>query len=501
MRILHLQSRDGGVESRKPKAESRREIRAGHDEGNVAPRLHRSRRVKRFCYRLLLLALLANTACAAPGTMLRSTLPLPEGFSASGGTTLPDRWWLAFDDPVLADLVERALEHNPGLLATWARLDQADAAARGAGASRYPSVDASVGAGASVRQGGNPNLSVSLGLSASYEVDLWGRVDATVDAATLEAQASEMDLRAAAITLSAQIATTWYQLVTRYAEQELLLQQVELAERVLDLTRQRYESGLITVVDVLSQEQNLESLRADVTATAAAAALLEHSLAVLLGRPPLEIVAPRTTELVTLPPLPAAGVPSELMERRPDLVATYLRVQAADRNVAAAITAQYPRLSLSASLSEALTISTQTLVGWAVSLVGNLVAPLFDGGKLEAAAEQARARLSEAVQGYAQTMLAALAEIEDALTGEQAGQAALESLDRQLAFATEVLARVEEAYTAGLSDYLKVLDAMRSLQSLQRQRLQLQNALLQTRIALCRALAGSWTLERPEDAR
>jgi NodT family efflux transporter outer membrane factor (OMF) lipoprotein len=310
-----------------------------------------------------------------------------------------------------------------------------------------------------------------------------------------------MDLRAAAITLSAQIATTWYQLVARYAEHELLLQQVELAQRVLDLTRQRYEAGLTTVVDVLSQEQNLESLRADVAASEEAAVLLEHSLAVLLGRPPRESVAPRPTVLVTLPPLPAAGVPSELMERRPDIVATYLRVQAADRNVAAAITAQYPRLSLSAGLSETLTISTQTLVGWAVSLVGNLVAPLFDGGKLAADAERARARLSEVVQGYAQTVLAALAEVEDALTSEQAGQVALESLDRQLALATEVLARVQEAYAAGLSDYLKVLDAMRSLRSLQRQRLQLQSDLLQTRIALCRALAGSWTLERPEDAQ
>jgi outer membrane protein TolC len=135
-----------------------------------------------FFHRLLLLALLASTACAAPGMMPRSTLPLPEGFSASGGTTLPDRWWLAFDDPVLADLVERGLEHNPGLLATWARLDQADAAARGAGASRYPSVNASGGAGANVRQGGDPSLSISLGLSASYEVDLWGRDDRRRDA-------------------------------------------------------------------------------------------------------------------------------------------------------------------------------------------------------------------------------------------------------------------------------------------------------------------------------
>jgi NodT family efflux transporter outer membrane factor (OMF) lipoprotein len=456
----------------------------------------------RFRLPFALLALAVAAGCMARGVNPQPTVPVPEGFSGggSGGVQLPDKWWLAFDDPVLAGLVERALENNPGLLATWARLDQAAAAARGAGASLYPSVDVSAGGGASVRQGNGPSGSFDVGVGASYEVDLWGRVDATVDAAALEVEASESDLQAAAITLSAQIATTWYQLVAKYAERELVLQQVELAQSVFDLTQRRYDAGLTTVVDVLSQQQNLESLQAELITVEEGATLLEHALAVLVGRPPEERVVEPVAVLTALPPLPATGVPSELMQRRPDLVAAWLRVEVADRNVAAAITAQYPRLSLSANVSQALTLSTQTIVGWAVSLAANLVAPLFDAGALAADVERARARVDEAVHGYSQTVLQALADVENALTSEQAARDSLASLDRQTELATQVLARVQEAYAAGLSDYLKVLDAMRSLQSLQTRRLQLEGTLLQTRIALCRALAGSWTMERPAGA-
>ncbi len=175
-------------------------------------------------------------------------------------------------------------------------------------------------------------------------------------------------------------------------------------------------------------------------------------------------------------------------------------MQAADRDVAAAIAARYPRLSLSASLSAAASAPAQLLQGWAASLVAGVVAPLFDGGQRKADVQRARAQLTERVQSYAETVLTALAEVEDALASEAKQRDLLTSLDRQLALASDVLVQVEGAYAAGMSDYLKVIDAIESVQSLQRQRLQAQSDLVQTRIALCRALAGSWALTRPADA-
>ena len=436
---------------------------------------------------------LGAVACTVSGARVQPKIPLPARFSSAGDRALADRWWLDFDDPVLTSLVDQGLAANPGLLGTWARLDEAQASVRGSRASLYPSIDASAGAGANVR-GSGASGSLSLGVSASYEVDLWGRVAATRDATALEAEATEMDLRAAAISLSAEIATTWYQLVASRAGHELLQRQLELAERSLDLTRQRFERGLVAEVDVLGQEQNVESLRASQVSADKDVALLEHRLAVLLGRPPTERVAPDVSTLAALPPLPAAGVPSELLLRRPDLVASLLRVQAADRSVAAAIAARYPRLSLGLDLSTGLGAAGGLLDSWAGSLVANLVAPLFDGGQRRADADRARAQLRERVQGYAGTVLSALAEV------EAQGRASLASVERQLALASQVLAHVQDAYAAGASDYLKVLDATRSVQALERQRLEAQSALLQNRIALCRALAGTWTLARPEAA-
>jgi multidrug efflux system outer membrane protein len=204
---------------------------------------------------------------------------------------------------------------------------------------------------------------------------------------------------------------------------------------------------------------------------------------------------------VTLPGLPALGVPAELIQRRPDVVASWLRVQAADKNVAAAIAARYPRINLTAGLSSSAASPQGLLTSWATSLVSGLVAPLFDGGEGKADVKRSRAALAERVQGYAQTVLAALQEIEDPLVSEQKQREQLASLERQLELAREALARIEEAYAAGMRDYFEVLSATVSVQSLERQRLQMQLELIETRVALCRALSGSWTLERPRAAR
>jgi outer membrane protein, multidrug efflux system len=450
---------------------------------------------------LLIGAMLGATACSVSASNLRPSVSVPARFSSVGTQQLADRWWLAFGDPALDRLVEQSLRSNPGLLATWARLDQADASARRSGAQLYPSLSASAGAGVRTRQADAVHPSLSLGLAASYEVDLWGRISATHDAALLDARASEMELRAAAISLSAAIADSWYELAARHAEHQLLETQRTLAERTLELTRQRFDRGLVASVDVLRQEQNVESIRGSLAQSEQASTLLEHRLAVLLGRAPTHPVIATTPVLVGLPELPALGVPAELIQRRPDVVASWLRVQAADKDVAAAIAARYPRLDLTAGVSSAATSPQAMLVNWASSLVAGLMAPLLDGGEGHAEVLRSRAALAERIQGYAETVLTALQEIEDPLSSEEKLREQLTSLQRQLALATEALAHIQEGYAAGMRDYFEVLSATESVQSLERQQLQMQLQLLQTRIALCRALSGSWTLSRPEAAR
>jgi len=260
----------------------------------------------------------------------------------------------------------------------------------------------------------------------------------------------------------------------------------------LDLVSRRVHAGLAASDDEVRQQQAVEALRGDQSLALANLAVLEHQLAVLVGAPPTTSVAPAGIALAALPGLPATGVPAELLQRRPDVLAAFARVEAADRDVAAAIADRYPRLSLSARSG-----LDAPFTGWLTSLVASLTAPLFDGGHRAAEVDRARAAAAQAVLAYQATLLTAAQEVEDALVREARQQENLASLDKQLALSAQALDAAQHRYGAGLADYLDVLDAQDSLQSLERSRLKAQATLLENRIALYRALAGEWGLARP----
>ncbi len=436
--------------------------------------------------------LVATAAVCARAPAARPGVDVPGAFSDAGQAPAPARWWLAIDDPQLHGLIDVALADNPSLLATWARLAQAEAAARREGASAWPTLSGDARAGGSVNGTGTSadgSTSVSLGLAASYEVDLWGRLGAARDAAAFEVGASKASLQAAAITLTAQVATTWYDLVEARQQVVLLASQLDSAAQVLDIVELKFDVGTIPETDVLRQRQQVESIRGDQAVARARVRVLEHSLALLLGKAP-GYPLPDATALPGLPPLPATGVPGELVQRRPDIVESYFRIRAADRNLAAAIANQFPRLSLSASASTSASSPQNLFKDWLASLVGNLVQPLIDGGARKAEVERTRAVLTERIHTYRGAVLAAIAEVEDALVREAHQHTFIASLTEQLTLATQAHDLIQAAYRAGAVDYLRVLDAQQTLQSLQRRLLTAHHDLITYRIALHRSLAG-----------
>jgi NodT family efflux transporter outer membrane factor (OMF) lipoprotein len=442
---------------------------------------------------LAALALVAGCASHTPAA--RPTAPLSDTFSRSGTAALPDRWWLAIPDPALHRLVEAGLAGNLDLRAAWARLEQADAQLRGTHAASRPTLDASASGRASASGDGDSTATdrgASFGLAASYEVDLWGRVRAGRDAAVASTAATAHDVQAAAMTLSAEIASAWYALVAARAEDALLARQQISSQATLDLVTARVAAGLVASDDQTRQEQSVESLRASRALAAADIAVLEHRLAVLVGRAPTDAVAPASTALVALPALVATGVPSETLQRRPDVQAAFARVEAADFAVAEAVAARYPRLSISAQAS-----IDAPFTGWLTSLVAGLAAPLYDGGARRAEVDRSRAALVEAILGYQQLVLDAATEVEDALVREARQGENVASIDRQLALSAKVLAAARQRYTAGVVDFLRVLEAEQTHQSLERQRLTAEQARIENRIALYRALAGEWGLTAP----
>jgi len=454
----------------------------------------------------LLVIILGSVSCSSSLTPVDHGIPLAETFSRSGETALPDRWWTTLQDPTLDALVEQAIADNLSLRTVWDRLAQVEAVARKEGAALWPAVDGQAGAARIIQHdeplgGGNNRTTyrtdLFVGLVASYEVDLWGRVRSTHDATRLDVRATEEQLRAAAITLSAEVASTWYQLVEQYGQTALLEQQLTTNANVLELITLRFRSGQVGAADVLRQRQLVESRRGDIAIAESRAAVLEHQLAILLAKPPDARVAPVTTDLVPLPPLPDTGLPAALVKRRPDVREAYYGVLAADRRVAAAIADRFPRISLSAQVDTSAEELRDLFDNWMATLAANMVAPLFDAGARKAQVDWTQAVVSERLHDYGQSILEALGEVEDALVQERKLQELIVSLEKQLNLSEQVIARIRDSYINGAVDYLRVLDALLTHQTLQRNHLEARRQLVESRIGLCRALGGSWEMTEP----
>lgn len=451
---------------------------------------------------LLVIVVTLLAGCSTINHELKTPLALPVQFSESGSSPLPDRWWLSFEDTVLSGLIDQALANNFSLKTAWDRLNQAEAEARSAGADLFPSLEANAGSTWNrYREDGQTSNSheYSLGLSASYELDLWGRIRSSRDAAVFDMQASEQDLQTAALTLSAEVAGTWYQLVEQYGQLNMLDTQIVTNEKVLELVTLQFRTGQVGIADMLQQRQLVESNRGEKAQALAQAKVLEHQLAILLGAPPQQTLAPRVAALINLPPMPQSGLPTELIQHRPDIRSAYLNVQAADSDLAAAIANRFPRLSLSAEVDTSVEHTRALFDNWLATLAANLVAPVIDGGLRKAEVDRTRAVASEALHTYGQIILDALGEVEDALIQEQRQREFIASIDRQLTLAGQVVERVRDRYLQGTVDYQRVLDALLSQQELQRSLLTAKQDLVQYRIDLCRALGTGWTLDRPED--
>lgn len=443
---------------------------------------------------LLFLVVLA-LSCAPATRTVPQPPPLPAHFSGTGEEVAAGQWWTSFSDPVLDDLVTRAFSGNPGLQASWARLVQAEAVARRAGAALGPALDASAGAAHLRNDDGDTTRNtdtVSLGLAASYEVDLWGRIRSAREAAILDAAASREDIQAAAQTLAARVASTWFQLVEQHGHLDLLDRQLLTNQQILELVTMRFRRGQVGAADVLQQRQLIEANRGQKAQVEAQAGVLAHALAILLGHPPGRELPARTAVLAELPPLPQTGVPVELIRRRPDLISASYRVMAADQRTASALAERFPRLSLSARLDSEGGQGADLFANWLTTLAANLAGPLMDSGRRQAEADRAAAAAVEALHLYGQTVLAALAEVEDALVREERQRQFLARLDRQLEMAALVTGRVRDRYTSGTEEYLRVLNALLTQQGLERTRLAAHRQLLQERIDLYRALAGGF---------
>jgi len=421
--------------------------------------------------------------------------PLPAGLAVLPQADDLARWWERFGDPQLSALVAQALQAHPSALSAQAALRQARAQASVQAAGMLPDVSLS-GSAQRSRSGGQTGNSFQVGLDAGWEPDLFGRLDAGVQASQADARAAQASLEQVHVSLSAEVALEYIAL--RSLQQRLAIAQrnLETQQQTLQITDWRVQAGLATSLVAEQARAAAEQTAAQVPQLRANLAQARHALAVLTGQAPAALDAALAAPQAVPQPSQALAldIPADTLRQRPDVRVAQERVQAALARVSQADAARYPSLRLSGSLGlRALTLGalgdSASLVH---SLLGSVAVPLFDGGATQAQVQVQQAALEQARQAYQLAVLTALKEVEDALVALQGEAARLAHLQQAAQAAGNAALLAQQRYASGLIDFASVLETQRTQLATQDALATSQANLGSNHVRLFKALGGGW---------
>lgn len=451
---------------------------------------------------LILAALAALLAgCKLGPNYERPELDLPEGFSqetVEGDVLINLPWWQVFDDPRLVELINIALLENKELAIASARRDEVRARLGFTRADLYPHLDG----GASAGRGNNfdplsPGESISnnfvLSAEAFYEVDLFGRIRRSTEAAQADLFASEADRQTVVTAVIADVASTYFLLRDLDARYEIAERTVTTRNNSTGIIRERFNKGIVPLLDVNQAEIEEADAAATLAALARQRVQTENLLSILVGRNPGAILRGRPLNEQTLLPAVPAGLPSGLLERRPDLRAAEQALAAQTARIGVAEALRWPSLSLTGAIGLASDDLSDLLDAndiWAVN--ASLLAPLFNAGRNKRRVEIEQARTEQALQSYELTVLNAFSEVEDSLSAIRTlrDEYAARQLQATAARSAAMLSRAR--YDGGVSSYLEVLDSERSLFTAEIAASQVRRAQLVSIVDLYKALGGGW---------
>lgn len=451
----------------------------------------------------LLVIVTMTSACSPfrPAPRDSVAVPLPPAFSMyTEDESKPEKWWESFGNAELNSLVEDAISANFDVQVAWARLRQTRASAVQSGADKYPTLDVS-GDYSHTRRGvdsssGGRSISTteehSLGLSAGYEVDLWGRIKAGATSGELDAMAGREDVNAAAMTVAGEVVSKWVQIQAQRQKKQILLEQIKANQTYLELIELRFRNSLATALDVYQQRENVARVKAGLPPIESEEQILLHELSVLLGQPAgsvelADAILPVVSEL------PGLGLPSDLIAARPDIRSAGLKLHSADWTVAAARANRLPSVTLGGNAAYSGAQLATIFNNWMFSLAASVTGSIFDGGYRKAEVEKARGVVDERLAEYKSTVYDAFKEVEDALVREKWQKRYITARQTQLEASRINLSEAISRYSQGLDDYLPVLTALFSVQELEISEVEDQTNLLLYRVALHRALGGTWT--------
>ena len=469
----------------------------------------------RFAAALLLMFALGLGGCAAVGPDYQRVADAspaawkeapPSGWKEAAPRDDISRgnWWEVFGDPVLNDLETQAETANQSLKAAVARVMQARAIARSTEADFFPRVDFAPSVLKTQQSANRPveptashtNYSSTvfgMPFDLTYELDIWGKVRRAFEAANADARASEAACGTILLTLQSDVARTYYNL--RYIDDDLAILRNNLAvlERSLDLVLVRYRGGIASGLDVSQAETILASTRAQCLGVSRQRAQLEHALAVLVGKPPSEFSLPENAMHLVPPAIPP-GLPSDLLERRPDIAEAERAMAASNARIGVAKAAFFPSVSLTGNAGQ-LSIDLNSLMkGQSFTWFAgpSLSLPVLDGGRISANLKRARAAYDESVANYRQQVLVAFKEVEDALSDLRILEDQARAQERAVQAAQRTREISTSRYKQGAALYLEVLDGQRAVLLNEQLGAQIRGLQLVASVQLVKALGGGW---------
>jgi multidrug efflux system outer membrane protein len=459
---------------------------------------------------LLVVVLVLGSGCAMGPDYARPAVEVPEGFVQpaapdSSSANLP--WWDLFQDAELDTLLRTALVQNKDLKIALARIDEARAVLGISRADQFPSIDYS---GTAVRGktseevirnvGGSHTNFFALGAQLFYEADLWGRYRRATESSRAVLLSTEYAATNVTISLVANVASTYFLLRDLDARYAIARQTLASRQEALVLMRNKFAGGVIPELDVHQAEIQEAIAAAAVPELEAQVVQTENGLSILLGRTPGPIVRGLTLTEQVMPPEIPAGLPVDLLERRPDVRASEEALHAQTARIGVAQAARLPSISLTGAggveSSDIDQFFTQGASFWNVG--ANLFGPLLDFGKRRSAVEVERARTEQAVAFYEQSVLQALREVEDALIAARTSRERYRALQRQVVAAQSTVRLAQLRYDGGVTSYLEVLDSERTLFDSQLSESQALQQQLVSIVQLYKALGGGWQIPEPE---
>lgn len=484
--------------------------------------------MSRLSLSLFAIAALGTSSCLVgpkyvkPATPVAASFkePLPPNFKEAAGWKAGEpkddmhrgRWWEIFNDPGLNALEEQIDVNNQTLAASEAQFRAARAAIRVAHAGLYPTL---TGGGSVLGNGTSGNVGTSAlsvarqaailtvpNVGATWVPDLWGQVRRNIEATTATAQASAADLENVRLVLQSEVALDYFQLHGLDAEKQLLDSNVVGYNRALGLTLNRYNQGVASQVDVAQAQTQLEQTRAQSTDTLVLRQQLEHAIAILIGKPPSALTVPPAPLTTNIPVIPGV-IPSELLERRPDIAANERRVAAANAQIGVTIAAYYPTISLGAS-GGLQSSSLLTLFSWPSrfwSLGPSLSETIFDAGRRRGVTEQARAAYDQTVANYRENVLTAFQNIEDDLSTLRILEQESREQAAAVRYAERSLELANAQYQGGITTYLQVIIAQTAALANERVAVQINTRRVTASVSLIQALGGGWDVSQLPSAK